>query len=81
MTDSVKPQNQSLQLEDPDELEDVAGRAIAATAERSELPVHLWNPRDCGQIPMEIRKDGSWWHQGSPIKKVRTVALFGLILK
>lgn len=44
-------------------------------------PVHLWNPIHCGDIGMEIRKDGSWWHEGSRIGRQRLVKLFSRILR
>lgn len=44
-------------------------------------PVHLWNPERSADIQMEIRADGSWWHQGDRIKRERLVKLFSRILR
>jgi len=44
-------------------------------------PVHLWNPEHCGDIDMQIRKDGSWWHEGSRIGREKLVRLFSTILR
>ncbi len=44
-------------------------------------PVHLWNPDHCGDIQMEIRADGSWWHEGTRIGRERLVKLFSRILR
>lgn len=44
-------------------------------------PVHLWNPANCGDIGMEIRADGSWWHEGTRITRERLVKLFSRILR
>ncbi|MCA8902868.1 MAG: DUF1285 domain-containing protein [Hyphomonas sp.] len=44
-------------------------------------PVHLWNPSNCGDIDMEIRADGSWWHEGGRINRERLVKLFSRILR
>ena len=44
-------------------------------------PVHLWNPPYCGEMDMEIRADGTWWHEGSPIGRPAMVRLFSTILK
>jgi hypothetical protein len=44
-------------------------------------PVHLWNPEKCGDIGMEIRADGSWWHEGRRITRERLVRLFSRILR
>lgn len=62
-------------------LEDVL-RAIAPDGLDGPLPpVHLWNPQNSGDIQMEIRGDGSWWHEGSKIKRERLVKLFSRILR
>lgn len=44
-------------------------------------PVHLWNPEKCGDIGMQIRADGSWWHEGGRITRERMVKLFSRILR
>jgi uncharacterized protein len=44
-------------------------------------PVHQWNPRNVTDIGMEIRADGSWWHEGSRINRERMVRLFSRILR
>ena len=44
-------------------------------------PVHLWNPEHCGDIGIEIRADGSWWHEGTRIGRDKLVRLFSTILR
>lgn len=44
-------------------------------------PVHLWNPERSADIGMEIRKDGSWWHEGGRINRHKLVDLFATILR
>lgn len=44
-------------------------------------PVHLWNPERCTDIEMEIRADGSWWHEGGRINREKLVRLFSTILR
>ena len=44
-------------------------------------PVHQWNPDNCGDIGMEIRRDGSWWHEGIRITRQPLVDLFATILR
>lgn len=44
-------------------------------------PVHLWNPDHCGDIGMEIRADGTWWHEGRIIGREKLVRLFSTILR
>ena len=44
-------------------------------------PVEMWNPERCTDIDMEIRADGSWWHEGGQINRARMVRLFSRILR
>ena len=44
-------------------------------------PVHLWHPARSADIGMEIRADGSWWHDGGRINRPRLVKLFSRILR
>ena len=44
-------------------------------------PVHLWNPDFCGDLDMEIRRDGTWFYEGTPIGRKPLVRLFSTILK
>ena len=44
-------------------------------------PVDSWNPEHCGDIGMEIRADGSWWHEGGRIHRERLVKTFSRILR
>lgn len=49
--------------------------------ERRLPPVHLWNPENCGDIQMEIKKDGSWWHEGVRIGRQKLIELFSTIMR
>jgi hypothetical protein len=49
--------------------------------ERRLPPVENWNPPHCGDIGMEIRADGSWWHQNGRISRPAMVELFATILR
>ena len=42
--------------------------------------MHLWNPPFCGDIDIEIRRDGSWWHEGRPIRRKGMAELFASVL-
>lgn len=54
----------------------------AAGADDAPLPpVDRWNPPYCGDVGIEIRKDGSWWHQGGRIGREKLVRLFARILR
>lgn len=59
----------------------LAAAAGSAAKGRGLPPVHLWNPPFCGDIDMEIRRDGTWFHEGSPIGRLPLVRLFSTILK
>lgn len=64
----------------------VSAEGLAAAAGKAAKggglpPVHLWNPPFCGDLDMEIRADGSWFHEGGPIGRPAMVRLFSTILK
>ena len=63
----------------------VSAEGIAAAASKAAkggpAPVHLWNPPFCGDLDMEIRADGTWFHEGTPIGRPAMVRLFSTILK
>ena len=44
-------------------------------------PVDRWNPPDCGAIDMRIERDGTWIHEGRPIRREALVRLFASILR
>ncbi len=43
-------------------------------------PFEKWNPPFCGDIDMEIKKDGRWFYMGSPIGRIKLVKLFASVL-
>jgi hypothetical protein len=43
--------------------------------------VHLWHPAHCGEIDIRIRKDGVWFHEGTPIGREALVRLFSTVLR
>lgn len=64
---------------------DLAGMSladIARLAEQNKLPpVDKWDPDHCGDSEMRIARDGTWYHQGSPIGRQEMVRLFSTILR
>ncbi len=52
-----------------------------ALAEQRLPPVATWNPTHCGDSEMRIARDGTWFHQGSPIGRKAMVQLFSTILR
>lgn len=71
----------------PDQTDNnVSAEGIAAAASKAAQkgglpPVHLWNPPFCGDLDMEIRADGTWFYQGTPIGRPAMVRLFSTVLK
>jgi hypothetical protein len=55
--------------------------SITAAKTRGSPPVHLWNPPFCGDIDMRIARDGTWFYEGTPIKRPGLVKLFSSILR
>ena len=56
--------------------------ATYAKQDQKKLPpVHLWNPPYCGEIPLTIKRDGTWHYQNSPIGRKPMVRLFSTILR
>lgn len=48
---------------------------------RRPAPLHLWNPEYCGEIDMAIGRDGTWYHEGTPIRRQELMRLFAGILR
>lgn len=65
--------------------EELAGLSLAQVAQlaadRKLPPVEKWNPAHCGDSEMRIARDGTWYHQGSPIGRQAMVRLFASILR
>jgi len=69
-------------LEPPADLSDLSLAEIAHLAEAKKLPpVDRWNPAHCGDSAMRIARDGTWYHESSPIGRPAMVRLFSTILR
>ncbi|HEY1612383.1 MAG TPA: DUF1285 domain-containing protein [Rhizomicrobium sp.] len=44
-------------------------------------PVARWNPTLCGAVDIRIARDGTWFHEGEPIRRHAMVRLFSTILR
>lgn len=55
--------------------------ALDGIPQRGLPPVERWNPPYCGEIDMRIAADGTWFHNGSPIRRSALVKLFSSILR
>ena len=64
---------------------ELAGLSLAeiaqAVAERRLPPVEQWNPPHCGDSQMRIARDGTWFHEGVPIRRPAMVRLFASLLR
>lgn len=49
--------------------------------ERRLPPVDKWNPAHCGHSGMRIGRDGTWYHEGSPINRPAMIRLFSTVLR
>jgi hypothetical protein len=66
----------------PSDLSGLSLADIARLAEENKLPpVDKWNPSHCGHSAMRIARDGTWFHEGSPIGRPAMVRLFSTILR
>ncbi|MCA1199776.1 DUF1285 domain-containing protein [Sphingomonas sp. R647] len=66
----------------PPDLASLSLAEIARLADEQKLPpVDSWNPAHCGHSDMRIARDGTWFHQGSPISRPAMVRLFASILR
>ena len=57
------------------------GRGGQQAPGRGLPPVHLWNPAHCGDIDIVIKRDGLWFHEGTPIGREALVRLFSTVLR
>lgn len=62
------------------DIENIA-EAIGGTDGRRYPPVHLWNPEHVGEIDIRIAADGTWYHEGDPIRRLPLVRLFSTVLR
>lgn len=49
--------------------------------ERRLPPVDQWNPERCGHSRMRIARNGTWYHEGLPIRRPELVRLFSTVLR
>ncbi|HEX7036371.1 MAG TPA: DUF1285 domain-containing protein [Pseudomonadales bacterium] len=54
---------------------------LKAQADRNLPPVHRWQPARVGRIDIRIAADGTWYHEGDPIRRDALVRLFASVLR
>lgn len=55
--------------------------ALGSLPTRGPPPVESWHPEHCGTIDIRIAADGTWFHEGAPIRRPALVRLFSTILR
>ena len=66
----------------PPELASLSLAEIAELAAAQKLPpVDQWDPQETGDSEMRIAPDGTWYHQGDPIRRPAMVRAFSSILR
>ncbi len=55
--------------------------ALEGAGGKSLPPVEKWHPEFCGEIDLVIKRDGTWFHEGTPIGRARLVRLFSTVLR
>ena len=66
----------------PPELASLSIAEIAELAAAQKLPpVDQWDPQETGDSEMRIAADGTWYHQGDPIRRRAMVRAFSSILR
>jgi hypothetical protein len=48
---------------------------------RTPAPLEQWDPAYCGDVDMAIAEDGTWYHEGLPIRRKELWQLFAGILR
>jgi uncharacterized protein len=51
------------------------------SAQGKAAPVDQWHPAHCGDSAMRILADGTWLHEGTPIRRPGMVRLFSTVLR
>jgi len=65
----------------PEDLSGLSLAEIATLAEQRRLPpVERWQPQRTGHSQMRIARDGTWYHEGTPIPRPPMVRLFSTLL-
>jgi hypothetical protein len=66
----------------PIELQGIDLAQLQALIDSRRLPpVDRWNPERCGHSGMRIARDGTWYHEGRPIRRPAMVRLFSTVLR
>lgn len=76
-TDAAEPRDEG----EPDPTLARLSAALGGLPKRGLPPVERWTPPYCGEIDIRIAADGTWFHNGSAIRRPKLVKLFSSILR
>lgn len=62
-------------------LNELFDQLTARQADKKLPPVQRWNPERTGRIDIVIARDGTWYHEGEPIRRQPLVNLFATVLR
>lgn len=66
----------------PIDLQGISLADLQRQMDERRLPaVERWNPERCGDSGMRIARDGTWYHEGTPILRPAMVRLFSTVLR
>ena len=66
----------------PIELQGLSLAELQGLIDQRRLPpVDQWNPDRCGHSGMRIARDGTWYHEGLPIRRPAMTRLFSTVLR
>lgn len=66
----------------PIELQGISLTELQELIDQRRLPpVDQWHPERCGDSGMRIARDGTWYHEGAPIRRPAMVRLFSTVLR
>jgi hypothetical protein len=63
------------------EIDALFDRLAALDTGKQRPPVASWHPERVGTIDIRIAADGTWYHEGGPIRRPALVKLFATILR
>jgi hypothetical protein len=66
----------------PIELQGIGLAELQKLIDQRRLPpVDQWDPARCGHSGMRIARDGTWYHEGAPIRRTAMTRLFSTVLR
>ena len=70
------------EIRPPIELQGLSFADLQTLIDQRRLPpVDQWDPKRCGHSGMRIGRDGTWFHEGAPIRRPAMVRLFATVLR